>query len=123
MKLVGRYALSDLAILNFTAANLAEEAPDSYESVLLADCPSAPDTDGTTRGPSRNGWGWNCLVLREDVDAWVEAGVAAGYDVAEAPAECVKPGHYGDGHWAGVDLAADPRREGFVYWIDLEAMP
>ncbi len=118
MKLVGHYALTDLAILNFTAARSREDAPASYEAVLIDDCPSAPDTDGTTHGPGRDGWGWNCLVLREDIDAWIESGEAAGYDVEDAGPPTA--GHYGDGHWAGVDLAADPRRDGFVYWIDCE---
>ena len=119
MKLIGHYKLADLAILNFTTANPGTD-PSSYERVLLADVPSAPDTDGTTAGPSCDGWGWNCLVLREDLDAWVKSGEEHGYEVGEAPKALVKPGHYGDGHWAGVDLAADPRDAEAVYWIDLE---
>jgi hypothetical protein len=61
-KLIGRYDLSELAILTFTRAS-TEQEPDN-----------------------------------------------------------VKPGHYGDGHWEGVDLCAVPGSDERVYWIDLGAL-
>lgn len=126
MKLIGRFPLSALAILNFTKAG--EETPEHHEDVFymarraeggrISSLHYAPNTDGTTHGPSADGWSWQCLVMRDDIALWKQAGETCGDDVEDAG--CPEAGHYGDGSWAGVDLAQCPSDESAAYWINLE---
>jgi hypothetical protein len=72
----------------------------------------APDYDGTTTGDSK---GINVLILTADLPYWEAACREIG---CEWEIQDDDPGtaHYGDGHWAGVDLAiVGPT----IYWITL----
>ena len=118
MKLLGKFDLSALAILTFSTAADHDGEPDNFADVMQAsgcDDFAAPDTD--LGSASRDGWTWTCLVRREDVQAWTEAGAAGGYDVET---EDARVGHHGDGHWAGADVVYAAGSESAVYWIDME---
>ncbi len=126
MKLIDKYKRSDLCVVNFTRLD-PTKTPSSYEDViegvakrLGVDGPSAvtcaPDTDGTTRR-STDGYAWHALIERGDYWAWSLAAEQGGYAIEDDGAP--EPGHFGDGHWAGVDLAVDPRDSSQVYWIEL----
>lgn len=123
MLLRGEFALSDLALLTFVPGEGRDGDPDNYEDVLGtagretdADPEyAATDTDiDIGRGP----WGWSALVLRADVEGWKVAGAKHGYDVEVRDATA---GHFGDGHWKGVDLVEVVGSTTRVYWIDREA--
>lgn len=126
MILRGCFALSDLALLTFVPADDLDGDPDHYEDVLdeagqlASDDPASPDPDfcATDTDIGRGPWGWSALVMRAEVPGWTEAAKRHGYTVE---LEDAGAGHYGDGHWRGVDLAERIGSTTEVYWIDLEA--
>ena len=125
MKLVGKYKLSELKLLNFHSADPTVKEGAANDICDLAGTKGvevfATDYDGRTDGAYANtGTGWNCLVLADDVKNWRESAEALG-DVCEDAGPPEADRHYGDVHWAGVDLISVPRAPGEVYWIDLEA--
>lgn len=54
------------------------------------------------------------LITRVDIWNWRRAGQEMKAVINEV---AVKPGHYGDSRWPGVDLVADPARPDHYQWI------
>lgn len=73
----------------------------------------APDFDGTYSGDAR---GINVLVLRSDLEWWINSAKALGCECQLHDA--IADQHYGDNHWSGIDLVSVPGLSGTeVYWI------
>ena len=111
-----QFDLEDLLVLNIFPPSEYDEneyGGDTWANQVCSgfgDTLYAPDFDGTTSG---NPNGINVLILRSDLGAWETSCKDLGCEI-EYVWE-VKPGHFGDGNWSGMDLAQTDSK---FYWIE-----